>query len=352
MINWLDSMNQSFEYYEVDPNTWKDVKKLTNIKSCKINRDDSADSLGSATLTIINNVGECYIRIYLVCNQNGVSYRFPLGTFIGQTPSSSFDGKVATVSMDAYTPLIELKEKLVPIGYSLLKDDNIMNEVYRITRENCRAPVIKTESTELLKDNFIANSDDNWLKFLIDLMGQANYSFSLDEEGQILFEPIKKTEELRPVWTYNDDNSSILLPEIELDHDIYNIPNVVEIVCSTPEGLKYSRKVNDDPNSITSTVSRGREITYRETDPAIGKYPTQEQIDEYAETLLKNLSSLEYKVSYSHGYCPVRVGDCVRLNYSKAGLENITAKVISQKIDCSTGCSVSETAVFTKKLYK
>ena len=37
MINWNESMAQTFEYYEVDPNTWKDVKLLENVKSCKIN---------------------------------------------------------------------------------------------------------------------------------------------------------------------------------------------------------------------------------------------------------------------------------------------------------------------------
>lgn len=49
-----------------------------------------------------------------------------------------------------------------------------------------------------------------------------------------------------------------------------------------------------------------------------------------------------------HGYCPVRVGDCVLLNYERAGLKNIKAKVISQSINCGIGCTVEETAVFVK----
>ena len=72
---------------------------------------------------------------------------------------------------------------------------------------------------------------------------------------------------------------------------------------------------------------------------------------EYAERLLRELSSVEYKVSYSHGYCPVRVGDCVRLNYKRAGIADIKAKVISQSIPCEPGCTVDETAVFTTKLW-
>ena len=82
------------------------------------------------------------------------------------------------------------------------------------------------------------------------------------------------------------------------------------------------------------------------------KQATKEQRKEYAVKLMKELSSVQYTVSYSHGYCPVRVGDCVRLNYSSAGLNNVKAKVISQTIKCESGCSVSEKAVFTTKLWR
>ena len=352
MINWSESMQQTFEYYEVDPNTWKDKKLLDFVKSSSINRDSGTETLGSASIDIDNTLGECYIRIYLVAVQNGVKEKIPLGIFLVQTPSSSFDGKVRTVSMDAYTPLLELKEKPTPLGYSLLKNENIMEQAYMIVRENCRAPVVKTESDKLLQSNFVANNGDTWLTFVRDLIAQAKFELQLDEEGKIMFAPKQTVNELQPVYTYNDDNSSILLPEVSLKHDIYGIPNVVEVVCSTGTEVYYAKVKNEDPNSPTSIQSRGREIIYRDTSPNLPGFPTKEQIDEYAENLLKTLNSVEYQISYSHGYCPVRVGDCVRLNYTKAGLIGIKAKVISQNIKCDSGCTVSETAIFTKNLWK
>ena len=72
----------------------------------------------------------------------------------------------------------------------------------------------------------------------------------------------------------------------------------------------------------------------------------------YAENALRKLSSLECTISYTHGYCPVRVGDCVRLNYERAGLTDIKAKVTSQTIKCQTGCMVTEKATFTTKLWE
>lgn len=352
MIDWSESMEQTFEYYEVDPTSWKDIKKIDTITSSSISRDSGTDTLGSASIDMENTIGECYVRIYLIVKQNNITHKEPMGTFLIQTPSSSFDGKTRKVSVDAYTPLLELKENPTPLGYSLLEDDNIMREAYLLSRDNCRVPVIETESDKTLTGNFVSNTEDTWLSYIRDLIAQAKYTFGLDEMGRILFNPVQKTEELQPKWTFNDDNSSILFPELTLKHDLYKVPNVVEVVCSTGTTKITSRVENNDPNSPTSIIKRGREILYRDTNPDIHGYPTQEQLDEYAENLLSKLSSVEYSISYSHAYCPVTIGDCVRLNYKSAGLTDVKAKIISQSISCKPGCTVKETAVFTKKLWK
>ena len=351
MADWLSSMQQTFEYYTVNPDTWKDVKPLNNVKACTITRDADTETLGSATIDVTDSVGECYIRVYLITIQNGVKERHPLGTFLVQTPSSSFDGRVREVSMDAYTPLLELKESPPPIGYSIREGENIMSNAYKLTTEHIRAPVVETICTETLYRDFVANTDDTWMSFLIDLVANAKYSYSLDELGRVLFAPVQETASLQPVWTYTDDNSSILYSSISMDHDLYGIPNVVEVVYSSGKESFFARVVNDDSNSPTSTVNRGREIIQRVVNPSSMGNPTQNMIDEYAVKLLKELSTVEYTIAYTHAYCPVRLGDCVRLNYARAGITDIKAKVISQSIKCEPGCPVSEKAVFTTKLW-
>lgn len=351
MPDWLSSMTQTFEYYTVDPSTWKDIKRIDNVMSSSITRDLEAETLGSASLNITNSLGECYIRIYLVTIQNGITERHVLGTFLVQTPSSSFNGKIREVSMDAYTPLLELKENPPPLGYSILKNANIMSNAYQICRENVRAPVVEAKNNMTLYDDFVANTSDTWLSFVSDLISNAKYYLDLDEMGRVLFAPKQDMASLQPVWTYDDSNSSILYPDISMDHDLYGIPNIVEVIYTKGGSFYQFRAVNDDPNSPTSTISRGREIIHRVTDPDLVGDPTETQIELYTKQLLRDLSSIEYTVSYSHGYCPVRIGDCVRLNYTRAGITNVKAKVISQTIKCEPGCPVSEKAVFTKKLW-
>ena len=351
MADWLSSMQRTFEYYIVNPNTWKDVRPINNVKSCTINRDSEVETLGSATIDITDSIGENYVRVYMVVIQNGVRERYPLGTFLVQSPSSGFDGRLKTVSMDAYTPLLELKENPPPLGYSILQDENTMDMVYRLAQEHARAPVVKPISDSKLFYDFVANTDDTWLSFISDLAGTAKYTLDLDEMGRILFAPVQDTASLQPVWTYNDDNSSILLPDLTMDHDLYGIPNAVEVIYSNGGSNYYAKVVNDDPNSPISTVNRGREILHRITDPTEIGDPTGKQIEAYAKQVLRAKSSLEYTVTYTHGYCPVRVGDCIRLNYSRAGLTNVKAKVISQSIKCEPDCLVTEKAVFTTKLW-
>lgn len=352
MPDWSTSMQQTFEYYIVDPETWKDTKKLDIVKSSTISRDSSAETLGSATMDITGSIDECYVRTYLITIQNGIREKHPLGTHIVQTPSVKFDGKVSSISVDAYTPLLELKDNKPPIGYYIPKNENIMDWAYSLTQENARAPIVKAGNSSTLFSDFVANTDDTWLTFLTDLVSNANYTFDIDDMGRILFSPKQDTASLQPIFTYNDDNSSILYSDLDISRDLYGIPNVVEVIYSGGSDCYYAKAINDEDNSPISTVNRGREIVYRVTNPdAIGT-PTEKRVKQYAEQLLKELSTLEYTITYSHGYNGVRVGDCVRMNYSRAGITNIKAKVINQSIDCTAGCKVSETATFTTKLWR
>lgn len=364
MPDWTKSMEQSYEYYTVEPTTLADLKRLDTVTSASFSRDADAETLGSATIDVTDSTGESYVRGYLKTIQNGVTEKHALGTVLVQTPSSTFNGKITNISMDAYTPLIELKEKRPPLGYTIRKGTRIMDAAYRIIRENARVPVsavepkivdkngILVDESPTLQYDFVANTDDTWLSFVIDLIKNAHYELALDAMGRIMFAPVRELDSLQPVWTFDDGNSSILLPELTMSHDLYGIPNVVEVVYSYGNDCKTAIAKNEDPNSPVSIPSRGRMITHRDPQPALAGYVTPNQIQEYAERLLRKLSTIEYSVSYTHAYCPVRIGDCVRLDYAKAGINNIKAKVVSQSIRCNLGCQVSEKAVFTANLWR
>lgn len=354
MANWANSMQQTYEYYLVDPGTWTDTCRLYNVTSCTINRDSGADTLGSASFNVVGSLPECYVRAYLVTFQNGITDKYPLGTFLVQTPSSTYNGKVHKATIDAYTPLLELKENKPPIGYSIMKNSNVLEYAYRLTRENLRAPVTRSYSEGKLFSDYVADPEEEWISYIRGLLLNDNHILELDEMGHVMFAPKQDLASMQPTWTFDDGNSSILLPEITVDQDLYGIPNVVEVIVSRGHGCYQTRVVNDDPNSPVSTINRGREIVYRVTDCNLPdkEHATDAMINEYAERVLRELSTLEYTVTFEHAYCPVRLGDCVRLNYERAGLLDVKAKIIKQSIKCVTGCTISETAVFINKLWR
>ena len=353
MPDWSRSMRQTYEFATVDPVTWLDKNIIRDVEGCTITRDASAETLGSATLTCAEDQTDNYVRAYLVTEQDGFKERFALGTHLYQTPGSKYSATRKTADQDGYTCLIELKEKMPPLGYSIQEGANILNIAGQIVREQLRTPVVVGQSDEKLLSAFVADTEDTYLTFLSDLISNADHEFALDELGRVLFNKRQSLAALRPVWVYSDDTSSILYPSLEIKRDLYGIPNVVEVVYSPSNDAPpiFARAVNDDPSSIVSTVSRGREVTYRETNPDVSEGLTQAQLEGYAKKVLKEKSSLEYEITYRHGYCPVNVGDCVVLNYKLAGLRNVVAKVTRQVIKCTNGCPVDETAVFTKQLW-
>ena len=360
-INWTDTMQQLYEHYLVDPGTWHDVRRLDEVISADLTHDLTSDTMGNASIETTELLDENYIRTYLVARQGGYEYKTCLGTFLYMSSGDEFDGVIHTYSMTGYSPLIELKETLPPPGWFVPSGTNIPETVAKIVTDNCRAEKSLENAlgrggrigTSLIQ-NYVANINDDWLSVITGLLQSGasdKYALTLDARGVVSMEKVMEPEAMSPMWTYDDGNSSILMPNVSLGVDLYGIPNVVEVIYSGASPL-MARVVNDDPESIVSTVNRKREIVRRITDVNMPGTPTQEAIEEYARLLLESLSTINNKITYSHAYCPVRVGDCVLLNYTRAGLNNVKARVISQNIKCTPGCIVSETALYTTKLWR
>lgn len=355
MIDWTKSMQQTFDYYVVDPYTWHDIYKLDKVKSCSITRDLSTATLGSASLESDEDLNDKYVRVYLIATQNGETQRVSLGTHLFQSPSTSFDGKRNSITHDGYTPLIELSEKPMSVGFTGRKNDNVLEIARSILRTDAlRAPVGEASDNSTLTGDFLSDTSDTILTYVSDLLATAKYSLGLDELSKIIFVPDRELVAMQPKWTYTDDNSSILYPEIGMTRDIFGVPNKIEVIFSPNTGDPMtSVDENTDETSITSYQARGRWIIYRETNPDVVDGITSEQLDEYTHKKLMDLSTVDYELSYKHGFCPdVRLGDCVRIDYKSANIANTRAKVTRQVIDCTPGCPVQETAVFTKKLWE
>lgn len=372
-VDWTKSMQQTFEFYTVDPNNWYDDQKLENIISCDITHDLTSDKRGNASITVSESLPECYIRTYLVVTQAGYMHKICLGTYLYMTSSDSFDGMKHNITMTGYTPMVELEEKLPPLGFHIVGITNrkhssdapmVTDAIKDIVTTYTRCEIEnRTVIQKPLLNDFVAGTNDNFLTVINNILNASSlqqYILTVDEWGTIIVKDKPVLEDAIPTYIYTDDNSSILLPSLDTNDDIYGIPNVVEVLYTGDKRLPAIRVIvkNEDPTSIVSIPARGREIAKRFTITNIAapvndysEAAVRAQVTAQAERLLEAASTINKTISYSHGYCDVKVGDTVLINYERAGVTGIRAKVVSQRISCKPGCQVDEQAVYTKKLW-
>lgn len=372
-VDWTKSMQQTFEFYTVDPNSWYDDQKLENIITCDMTHDATSDKRGNASITITEALPECYIRTYLVVTQAGYMHKICLGTYLYMTSSDSFDGMKHNITMTGYTPMVELEEKLPPLGFHIVGITNrkhsgdapmVTDAIKDIVTTYTRCEIEnRTVIQKPLLNDFVAGTNDNFLTVINNILNASSlgqYILTVDEWGTIIVKDKPVLEDAIPTYIYTDDNSSILLPSLDTNDDIYGIPNVVEVLYTGDKRLPAIRVIvkNEDPTSIVSIPARGREIAKRFTITNIAapvndysEAAVRAQVTAQAERLLEAASTINKTISYSHGYCDVKVGDTVLINYERAGVTGIRAKVVSQRISCKPGCQVDEQAVYTKKLW-
>lgn len=348
MTDWTRGYAQSFEYYEVDPATWLDRRPLSTVVSCSVVRDSETAIIERATFEIDGeSPGESWIRAYMVAEQDGISERVPIGTWLVQTPRTSMDGRVASLHCDAYSPLHVLSEWLVPVGWHAQKGAICAETAAAILRRYGVAPVIASYDQKTLGAHYVPEGGASWLDVAKDIAAAADMEIGVDAYGRVILAPISPTASLLPSWTFEDGDRSILLADAEQQEDWYGVPNAIEVV-SSKSGL-VGRAVNDDPEDMLSLVRRGRAVTKRFTDPPeLASATSQAALDAVAKMLLAEESQMERTVTISHGWCPLNVGMCARVLYTKHGLD-VTGTVIRQDFSLETGLTVKSVIKTSKR---
>ena len=125
--------------------------------------------------------------------------------------------------------------------------------------------------------------DENCLEKINDMLDAMNYQhLYADESGTINIRRVK--EPTAPDFIYREGQTSGIIAEMTEETDIYNLPNVVVGIYSSPTisaPLVY-KKTNDDPGSAISTVSRGYKVVKV---IELWNSATQEDLEAYVERI-------------------------------------------------------------------
>jgi len=165
----------------------------------------------------------------------------------------------------------------------------------------------------------------SFLKQMTDLTDAINYEpLHIDSMGTATSRPYKAPEDASVLYSYAVDRKSVIIPGIDVELDLFNIPNVFIASVSEPDRLPL-RSVfrNDDPNSVLSTVSRGRDITLV-LDPGQGETnsaPDQASLDALVARAAQEASQQYEVVEFTTGLMPMHEhADVCMIDYGEGPL--------------------------------
>ena len=304
-MDWTKGYSARYYLSVVDKNTMRDIDRI-ELTGGSIRRSMS-DLRESASLDCVNynsNV-EQYIRVWLDTKQGGESSHTPLFTGIATSPTDKYNGRLKTNTVECYSILKIASDIMLPRGWYAPVEAN-SGDLIRDLLSVTKTPITIAENAPDISISIIAESGENHLSMSEKLLNAMNWRMRLDGYGSIFIEPINRD----PVAYFSSNENDIIENDISITYDWFSAPNVLRCVLDDA----YAEARDDDPDSPLSTVNRGREVWYEDTDVFLN---SNETLAEYSQRMLKEYQRTATNISYSRRYYPnVYPGDVVRLNYA------------------------------------
>jgi hypothetical protein len=249
-----------------------------------------------------------WVRLHLPPYEDGDWVEWPQGVFLLSSPRRHTD-EAGTVwrSVDGYDQLQALADDRVVDRY-VVPSGTVYTTAVTTLLSGYTAVVRVAASTLPVTREWAPGTSK--LRIINDLLGEINYqSLSFDEAGNAVVQPYTAPSQRVEEWRFADDESSLTLPQVDQELDLFGVPNSWVLVVSNPDQSTLTATyTNTDPASPTSTVRRGRTITdFRtETDAA-----DQAALDAKVARLAFEASQIYEHLSFSTGLMPICSGNDV-----------------------------------------
>ena len=332
MINFSNGISATYYAARVNPQTWADAGEI-NIISGSITKNATSDLVESADLTVNEDIGtEKWVRVYMVAEQSGAKERVPLFTGIVSSPSRNIKGNTETRKLDCYSVLKVAADILLPVGWFAPARTN-GGELIKILLSDLPCPVELDEGSPTIISSFVAGNKDSKLSVAQEIAKAIDWQIKVLGDGSVRICPKPQTIS----GTFDNIENDIIETSVTDNRDIFSIPNVLRV---TLDGSTATVR-DDDPDSIYSTVNRGREIWQQED----AKLAAGESLGEYAIRRLKEMQNPSRKLDYTRRFQPdVDVNDLVSIIYPKQSIGDVF-RVKSQTITLSYGAKVKEEVI-------
>lgn len=319
-----------YELYSKD-NVFK--KMLYNIENAQVDYGSLTRLKYSARIIMTEDDEIDYLNdmIKVICVIN--EEKTPIGQFLFSSPKRKIGDLEVTRDCECYSKLKILDDDKTESRFTVLAGTNAVNEVKRIIGNSYPFSIPDSSLT--------TSTDKDWeigtpkLDIINDLLSVINYnSLTVDNNGVFISSPYVLPTDREVEVIYEDNEYSIINPDLEEDIDLYDVPNVIVRYTNSAEINPPLIAVyeNNNPSSPTSTVKRGRKIVSAEEVSDVADLQTLQLITKKnAYEMNDKYSYVEFRTAINpvHGYLT-----CIQLK-----AYDINNKYIETEwsMDCQTG---------------
>lgn len=289
------------------------------------------------------------VRVYYSFrDDNNETAEFCIGTFfIGYsdaTYSLNGDSLIASGTVSGWSTLKVLQD--IKIGYAY----TVPAGTYAIAKaieliQGAGLPVnVANESSYQLASDHTFDPKDTLLTVVNWLCTAANYQAPYpDAYGTIQVNRYIDPSERSTVATFADDEQSIMYPDVSIENDWQEIPNVYRLYYSKDDIAIHAEARNVSGSKASLDARGGRELvevaSVSELSGADSSAMAANLESMAAVKLLNNSQEIE-RVELSHPYIPLVANDAVRIEYAN---RTWSGNVQNIKIDLqpSTKCDTT-----------
>lgn len=321
--------NETYSYRRVSWPDFVEGADLGNVTSGSV--ELSAFSDLKATCSFKFEGGEepgttDLVRIYYSFTDDYGEYsEFCIGTFFvgfsNVTYSLDGDSLMASGDVDGWSVLKALQDVQMGYAYTVPAGTQPIAKAIELI-QGVGLPVnTASESTYVLASDHTFEPNDTLLTIVNWLCTTANFQTPFpDAYGTIQLNRYIEPSERSTVAEFADDERSIMYPELVIENDWQEIPNVFKLYYSTDELAMHAEARNVTGSKASLDARGGRELSEVDSVSELAGADSAEMLanlESMAATKLLNNSQEIERVELSHPYIPLMANDAVSVNYSE-----------------------------------
>lgn len=328
LVGRLGSRRWSYRY-ELLTNTHARIMDLEEVLECTVEWQYLADIKRQATMTIrdlgrVNYLSDRlrpWVRLHLSPFGEKDWVEWPMGMFLLNSPTRHA-GEYDTIdrAITAFDPTWAMEDDKVTSRAPVAAGSNLVSSaIAQVTAAgavpNSPEWILATRSTETLPATREWPPGTSRRQICNDLLAMAEFeSISFDGLGRAVLQPYVDPNTRPVTWTYTYGQEGLVIPDVDQELDLFNIPNKVLIVVSEPDqAMVVASATNTNPASPTSTVRRGRTIVdFRDAEEAA----SQTVLNARALRILREHAQVYEHLVFSTGAMPFHgFNDVLSINY-------------------------------------